>query len=278
MSSDYPLLALDEWGDTRNALHQLTMLMGAIKRANTPQHPRWWNVALEIGPTGLRTGPIPSGTDSGPFEIDLDLGACTFGIEGGEELEYLDIDEDVYTVENAGIWAVAQIELCDAKTAPDLSKLDDAMELEIDDDEADDFMRTLNYLHGAFSEFAAGIPTGFTSPILLWPHHFDVAMNWFSGNQLKGADPEDREAADEQMNFGFSTGDDNISEPYFYITMHSDQTGFANAKLPHGAKWYDDAWKGFVWPWAAMRGLKDPRGALLKVFRAAQKAGADLMS
>jgi hypothetical protein len=275
--SDYPLLALDEWGETRDALHQITLLMGAIKRANTPQHPRWWNVALEVSPTGLRTGPIPSLTGAGPFEIDLDLGACTFGIEGGEELEYLDIDEDIYTVENMGLWAVAQIELCESKTEPDLSKLKPEAELEIDDDEADDFMRTLSFLDGVFSEFTAGIPTGFTSPVLFWPHHFDLSMNWFTGVTLQGADPKDRDAADEQMTFGFSTGDAGINEPYFYITTNSLKAGFDGIKLPHGAKWHDADWKGYVWPWAAMRALKDPRGALLKVLRAAQTAGAQLM-
>lgn len=278
MNSDYPLLALDEWRETRDALHHITRLMGAIRRANTPRHPRWWNVALQVGPTGLRTGPVPSRSDAGPFEIDLDLGACTFGIEGGEELEYLDIDEDVYTLENMGIWAVAQIELCGSRTTPDLSGLDGHAELEIDDDASDDFMRTLNYLHGVLEEFAAGIPTGWTSPILFWPHHFDLSMNWFTGRAIPGADPSDREASDEQITFGFSTGDAATPEPYFFVTSNTKTPGFDAMKLPHGATWNAEPWAGFVWPWAAMRALKDPRGALLKVLRTAQTAGAALMA
>jgi len=273
-----PLLALDEWRDTRDALHNITRMMGAIRGANTPRHPHWWNVALQVGPTGLRTGPVPSGTHNGPFEVDLDLGACTFGIEGGEDLEYLDIDEDVYTVENMGVWAVAQIELFGAKTDPDLSKLDGDFELEIDEDEAEDFIAALTFVHGAFEEFANGIPTGWTSPINFWPHGFDLSVNWFTGNAVPGADAADREASDEQMNFGFSTGDASIDEPYFYMTAHTKQTGLEQAKLPHGARWQTDGFTGFVWTWADMRALKDPRGALLKVLRAAQSAGAELMT
>jgi hypothetical protein len=273
-----PLLALDEWRDTRDALHNATRLMGAIRRANTAVHPHWWNAALQVGPTGLRTGPVPSRTDAGPFEVDFDLGACTFGVEGGEELEYLDVDEDVYTLENMGIWAVAQIELCGGKCEPDLSKFDGDAEIEIDEDEAEDFMTALSFVHGAFEEFANGLATGWAGPINFWPHHFDLSLSWFTGRQVEGADASDRGSSDESMTFGFSTGDAHTPEPYFYVTMNSAAQGFESATLPHGTKWNAAPWAGFVWPWAAMRALKDPRGALLKVLRAAQTAGAKLMA
>ena len=43
-------------------------------------------------------------------------------------------------------------------------------------------------------------------PVVLWPHHFGLAVLWFSGHPAPDQDPANAEYADEQMNFGFSTG------------------------------------------------------------------------
>jgi hypothetical protein len=59
-----------------------------------------------------------------------------------------------------------------------------------------------------------------TSNVNFWPHHFDLAMLVFSGKLVDGKDSNDWSSSREQMNFGFSTGDDGIPEPYFYVTAY----------------------------------------------------------
>ena len=59
-----------------------------------------------------------------------------------------------------------------------------------------------------------------SSPIQLWPHHFDISLVWLSGNLIDGQDPADAEHADEQMSFGFGTGDGLVNEPYFYANAY----------------------------------------------------------
>ena len=54
-----------------------------------------------------------------------------------------------------------------------------------------------------------------SSPIQVWPHHFDLSMLWLPGEKIDGQDPADEEYSDKQMNFGFVLGDDSIPEPYF---------------------------------------------------------------
>jgi hypothetical protein len=39
------------------------------------------------------------------------------------------------------------------------------------------------------------------------------------------------------MNFGFSTGDDSIAEPYLYATAYPLPPELPHAELPPGARW-----------------------------------------
>jgi hypothetical protein len=51
-----------------------------------------------------------------------------------------------------------------------------------------------------------------SSPVQLRPDDFSLILNWFG----KGL-PLASELSTEQVEFGFSTGDENINEPYLYI-------------------------------------------------------------
>jgi|SRR5581483_1228782 len=108
-------------------------------------------------------------------------------------------------------------------------------------------------------------------------HHFDLALLWFSGRKVPGQDPNDAENADEQMNFGFSVGDEGIPEPYFYITAYPLPKNFVGAPLPHGAYWHTDGWNGAVLLYKALVATDAPDARLLDFWRAAQKYGAELM-
>jgi len=135
-----------------------------------------------------------------------------------------------------------------------------------------------NAAHGVLVELAHTMPAGFCGPVQLWPHHFDLAMPWFTGGRVEGADPANREAADAGMTFGFSTGDEALPEPYFYVIANPFPDGLADAPLPHGAAWQAKPFQGIAWPYARARTLKDPHAAALKVFRAAHQAGAARLS
>jgi hypothetical protein len=69
------------------------------------------------------------------------------------------------------------------------------------------------------------------SPVRLWPHHFDIATLI--------ALPENR-----SIGVGFLGGDENISEPYWYVYA-SPSTEKTLPPLPVG-RWYNGAWKGAV--------------------------------
>jgi hypothetical protein len=116
-----------------------------------------------------------------------------------------------------------------------------------------------------------------TGPVQLWPHHFDLAMVWFSGRTVPGVDTADEETAEEQMNFGFSTGDDGISDPYFYITAYPLPAELVKTPLPPNAVWHTHGWSGAIMPYAALVEADRPEEILLGFLKQVQAAGARLM-
>jgi hypothetical protein len=138
------------------------------------------------------------------------------------------------------------------------------------------FWRTLAQIDAVLKEFRAGLRRE-SSPVQLWPHHFDLALNWFSGRLVPDQDPDDAEYADEQMNFGFSTGDEGIPEPYFYVTAYPVPAGWMEATLPDEAYWQAAGWTGAVLPYGAVSAAADGRRLLLSFLMKLQEAGAALM-
>jgi len=78
------------------------------------------------------------------------------------------------------------------------------------------------------------------------------------------------------MNFGFSTGDDGIPEPYFYITAFPFPDDLSRLKLPSGASW-NSSWKGVVLPFDKLVSWREPENDLLSLLQTVQREGARLM-
>ena len=79
------------------------------------------------------------------------------------------------------------------------------------------------------------------------------------------------------MGFGFSTGDERIAEPYFYISAYPWPETIVEATLPSGAAWHVATWKGALLCYARLREAADAEKALRSCLRACQSAGAERM-
>lgn len=124
----------------------------------------------------------------------------------------------------------------------------------------------------ALAAFRAGIREE-TSPIQLWPHHFDLAMLWLPGEQIPGEDPGDEESADKQMNFGFTLGDDSIPEPYFYVTAYPLPEALPGLQLPAGTIWQTEGFNGAVLRYRSLVESADPSDYLLHLWNLLLAAG-----
>lgn len=88
--------------------------------------------------------------------------------------------------------------------------------------------------HLALSELAAGRPE--STPVLCWPHHFDIAT-------LLELQRDEAGAATHTIGLGLSPGDVHLSEPYVYVN-HWPEQNFAPAQPLSAGEWRREGWRG----------------------------------
>lgn len=274
MATNFPPLPLDEWRATRDTLAEYARFVRRIRQHNTPHQRHWWHVSLRPTATGLTTTPIRA-EDGTIYELAFDLTRHLLMINTGVgEMRGVPLQgQSVKQFKEQTLSALAELGISPAYDHAEFR--DDAPGV-YDQAAVASFWRALGEIHAILREFRYGFHEE-TSPVQFWPHHFDLAVVWFSGRKVPDRDPNDPEYASEQMNFGFSTGDDGIPEPYFYATAYPAPEGWMGSDLPQGATWYRDGWSGAVLPYARLVEAAGGRQLLLDFLYAAHRAGAEKM-
>ncbi|MDH3310050.1 MAG: DUF5996 family protein [Gammaproteobacteria bacterium] len=266
-------LALADWRATRDTLHRYTRVLGAVRAALTPKQKHWWHISLRVAPDGLTTTEIPAGKSR--FTLRLDLTAHRLVIQTGHtQPAHIPLGGQSSAKLSAQIMTV--LEHLGIKPDIDKAKVGDATPAHYDRVAVERFWRALQRIDATVNRFHEKLGAN-TSPVQLWPHHFDLAMNWFSGRKVPGADPADEEAFEEQMNFGFSTGDDSIPDPYFYITAYPLPAELVKTLLPPDASWHTQGWTGAILPYASLTTAERPEEKLLGFLQQVHEAGSRLM-
>ena len=270
-------LKLNEWKGTRDTLQKYAQMVGALRENFSSPHPHWWHISLRVSDKGLTTTPMPRDKNNRgqTFEIILDL-----------VNHYLLIESNFREAKTIKLTGQSLSALCEetCSLVSDIGvnfpvnkdRFEDGKAGEYDEVAVEEYWKSLKEVSRILNTFRSTLRSE-RSPIQLWPHHFDLAMSWFSGRLVLEKDPNDAEAAEEQMMFGFSTGDDSIPDPYFYITAYPLPDGFPNFEMPDGASWINDSFKGGIMMYEDYINSKNPEVTLLNYFRTFQKAGAALM-
>ncbi len=272
--SSFADLSLSTWRPTRDTLQGYSRLLGAIRRASSPRQRHWGHVSLLVAPEGLTTTPIPS--DTGTFGLRLDLVDHKLQLltSGGQSRERPLEGQSLarFTAET-----MAALKELDIQPKVDAEPFSDTSVGEWDRDAIARYWRALVQVDTVYKAFK-GAQRQETTSVQLFPHHFDLAVSWFSGRLVPDQDPNDEEWSDEQMTFGFVTGDEGIEEPYFYATAYPEPEGFVGSQLPEEAYWNPTGFSGAVLPYAALEGSGQPRQLLSEFLRLAQEAGASRMT
>jgi hypothetical protein len=264
----FPELPLEPWRGTRDTLHAYAQVLGAIRAALAPRQKHWLHTPLSVAAAGLTTTPMHVAGRAVEILLSPSEHRCHVVSNRGERREIALDGQSVGEFAQALIAALAALGVSatfDAKFLSDHSARD------YDKNAAQKYWQVLPLIDAALKQLK-GEHRGESGPVALWPHGFDLALLLFSGRRVPGKDPADEESADEQMNFGFVTGDAGIPEPYFYATAYPAPAGYANSPLPEGAHWHTQGWTGAVLPYATLC-QGDAVAKLLGFFRAARDAG-----
>jgi hypothetical protein len=275
MTTEYfPDLDPQSFAATRDALHAYARVLGDWTKSCRPRRKHWWHASLRPSLNGLTTGVIHAGID---FELELNLraglllGRTSTGDQWQEGLR-----GQSATMLAAQIQEFLIAAGIDNPLIPEAGHHDTNGFPGYSVAHAASLAQVLNSVAASMATFRAGIREE-TSPIQLWPHHFDVSMLWLPGEKIPGQDSREEESSDKQMNFGFTFGDDGIPEPYFYITAYPWPDTFPGLQLPAGARWHAEGFSGAVLPYQSLIKNRDPDACLLDLWGGLLSAGREHM-
>ena len=200
-----PELNYDELRPTRDYLQDVAKVLGRLQQAFLAPSPRDWQYGLEVTMRGIATQTFELNGQPARALIDLVRHKIRFG----------DRAWPLRQTPPAQLFSDIQSMLDVKLGEPEFS---DGI-LEYDQEQADNYSAALWWLERRFASLKDDIHEGVTSPILLYPHHFDLSLVWF---------PHDDE---RQLAIGFSTGDETVAEPYIYRTAYPETTEFKNQNL-----------------------------------------------
>ena len=277
IANQFPPLPLAEWQATRTTLHGYAQILGAIRGSLSPRQKHSGHRSLLVAGSGLTTTPIPGPASAGPltFELLLDLAVHRLVITSnrGHEVQHRLQGQSLAEFTDQVLTGLA---LMGANITLDRSPFSSAEAGAYDVGAVERFWQALSQVDQVMRRFRGEL-RGETMPVQLWPHHLDLAMLWFSGRRVPGHETDKPQNADEQMNFGFSTGDEGIAEPYFYATAYPLPAELPNAKLPDGVTWHSQGWQGALLLYSTLVGAPDAEERLLNYLRTVQEAGERLM-
>jgi hypothetical protein len=263
----FPTLVPSDISETRDALHAYAGILGNWASTCRERRKHWWHASLRPSLSGLTTGVIH--TESLSFEIELDINQCLLLVRTvtGEllsvALQGQAVSDPARQVQDFLQTEGVSGELAEAASSKSLSNKTGFTNYS--SEQAKRLAAALSVISSTMVSFRAGIREE-TSPIQLWPHHFDLAMLWLPGNKVPDQDPENEEYADKQMNFGFTFGDDGIPEPYFYVTAYPSPEGFSKIELPHGTDWKSEGFSGAVLTYQRLLEEVEPTEYLLSLW------------
>jgi hypothetical protein len=271
--NEFPALDPNSIVATRDALHAYARILGDWLKSTRARRKHWWHASLRPSLAGLTTGVIHSNID---FEIELDLQASAIkvSVSNGErmceELHGQPANEVAASIrrflESSGVSAGPEGVAVgdDAAGAAGFS--------DYSSDTAKDLGSALGAVSAALVNFRAGIREE-SSPIQVWPHHFDLSMIWLPGDKIPDQDPADEEYADKQMNFGFVFGDESFTEPYFYVTAYPLPDAMSQLELPAGTTWTSEGFNAAVLLYKDLVAVDDPAAYLQELWTTLLVAG-----
>lgn len=263
----------DDWERTRSTLHAYAHAAGSVPRALAEAHPKWWHVSLKVRPHGLvgEAVDLPSG---GSVSTMLDLNSHEVVVAASDGTRTAIPMTDGLTGTEMGDRVIAAVADLGLTGEYDRSKFESGDPRSYDPEAAGDYLTALVNVAAVFERHRSSIG-GDVGIVQLWPHNFDLAVEWFG--TLKVPYEEDGETVEypSQLNLGFYGGGApsepgaEATAPYFYSNPWPfDGDTLLGEALPSGAEWHTEGWEGTILPYATLAGDPDAETGLAAYARA----------
>lgn len=245
-------------------------LLSDIKSTFTPHQKNWEEYSLKIYAKGFTTTPIPVDINNRVEAMDLNLNFVEHKLKIFIGKERLSIDLDRHSAKSFSneLIKIFNEQGIDYKLPEE--KFSNETNREYDLIYTQKYWDAVKQTYFVLQKFRGNLLEE-TSNINFWPHHMDLALLIFSGRIIPGKDPSDWDNSREQINFGFSPGDDGTAEPYFYITAYPFPENVFTKKLPDGSYWHQKGWKGAVMNYSALLNNNVPDESLSNFFNSVKK-------
>jgi len=216
-------LLLAAFAPTRDYVQDVARVVGKVQQLFVEPDQHDWHRGLVVNELGIATQPLRGVASL--IQINLRNGM----VETGDSSWPLASTsaQDIFT--KLQEWAAAK----GSKKSPETPEFQ-TQSSTFDPAQAAQLLDAMVWSTTQLDELKAKLTTGLTSPVLLYPHHFDVSLSWFPDNDT------------QQLTFGFSTGDETIAEPYYYTTSYPESEAFTTKVLPTPAYWQKDGFSGAV--------------------------------
>jgi len=240
-----PQIEYNKFSNTRDSIQLIAQLVSAIKGKIIPHQKNWEEYSLKVYSKGFTSSAIPMQTQSGIEALELNINL----IEHKLKIFYKNFRDEI-SLEQSTILDftnifVEKLNSYGIEIAKQDAKFYANKNLTYDKSESEKLWNLFRQVYFLFLKFR-GTTLFEASNINLWPHHFDLALLLFSGKLVDGQEPSNWDYSREQMNFGLSSGDSGIQQPYFYVTAYPFDEKILKMELPKYAKWHTQDWQGLV--------------------------------
>ncbi len=241
------LPALSNWDSTKTALHQAAQVIGGVRKVVVQPQPNYAHLGLFVDRKGVTTGKLPDGSE---LVLDFTQQAILYNRPGANSLSIaLNGQTQVELVDTL----IKALKDAGSRAELDRSKLAATDKLDPNPAVASEYTAALNSIYTAIARFRGRL-FGSLSPIIIFPHGFDLSFLWFSHGFNEGQDPH--------LNIGFSPGSAGFPRPYVYAYAYPVPDGLFDVKLPEPAHWIQTPWKGLVIDYDKLAAMPDAEETL----------------
>ena len=255
-----PLPTLENWEAARDGLHQVALVVSAVRVAGLAALPNDLHFSTPLRAAGISTAELNFGGELCFDFADLRLvyrrdGAAVFALEVNGHTQTSLMAALLRAFAAAGV-----------TIAPAMKRITGTSRLHIEPRLAADYWTVVDAVYTALARFRAKL-SGFMTPLVIWPHHFDMAFLWF-------ATPATREHSDPHLAVGFAPFSAGLERPYFYAYAWSAAGGYVQVPLAAPARAIDQPYVGLYAEYDRLRSAADFNAAVEQMFRAYHRRAA----